>query len=748
MDCTQVIVTSSKYQNLYIFTIMITQKTIGEIFETAKIEEVVGDFVNLRRRGVNMIGLCPFHNEKTPSFTVSPNKGIYKCFGCGKGGNAVNFVMEHEQFSYPDALRYLAKKYGIKIEEKQLSPEQDLERQRKDSLFIINDFAVNYYHDNLMNSDIGKSVGLSYFKQRGFREETIKKFQLGFAFDKKDHLTLTMVNKGYNIDLLKTVGLTSKYGRDFFRNRVQFPIHNLSGKVIGFGGRILVNDKKQPKYLNSPETEIYNKSRVLYGIYFAKKAIRQEDNCLLVEGYTDVISLNQAGIENVVSSSGTSLTVGQIQLIKRNTPNITILYDGDAAGIKAALRGLDLVLEQDMNVKVVLLPEGEDPDSFVQSVGTEQFKEYIKEKAADFILFKTNLLLEETANDPIKRAELIKDIVGSIARIPDPIKRSVYVRECSGLMEISEQILVDEANKAVMRLVKNRRKEQENEERRKQREQQRQQPKQQPRTQNQPKPTTNRPKTTQNDDDFAGLIPPSDFGGDFPPMDAGFMPPDVDFNENYSGNHSSNFADNLPPDVGLMPVGKEETKRNYNDEFQEKDIIRILMLYGNQTFQIHQNEETEEWNVATYVLSNMEEVIEEFEHPLYRKIVNMIYEQLAEERIFTDKDFLNHEDQEIQTLAINLSTSPYEYSENWIGKFDKPLATQPMPDDNFKTDAITGVNLFKLKKIQRLYEKNQRRLKDVPKENFEELMRLLKIQKRLMEIRSELAELTGTVVLK
>lgn len=717
---------------------MITQKTIGEIFETAKIEEVVGDFVNLKRRGVNMIGLCPFHNEKTPSFTVSPNKGIYKCFGCGKGGNSVNFVMEHEQFSYPEALKYLAKKYGIKIEEKQLTPEQDLERQRKDSLFIINDFAVDYYHKNLMNSDIGKSVGLSYFKQRGFREETIKKFQLGFAFEKNDHLTLTMVNKGYNIDLLKTVGLTSKYGRDFFRNRVQFPIHNLSGKVIGFGGRILVNDKKQPKYLNSPETEIYNKSRVLYGIYFAKKAIRQEDNCFLVEGYTDVISLNQAGIENVVSSSGTSLTVGQIQLIKRNTNNITILYDGDAAGIKAALRGLDLVLEQDMNVKVVLLPEGEDPDSFVQSVGTEQFKEYIKEKSADFILFKTNLLLEETANDPIKRAALIKDIVESIARIPDPIKRSVYVRECAGLMEISEQILVDEANKAVMRLVQNRKKERENEQRRQQREQQRQQQK----AENKQKPASKQTPPLQGDDSFAGLVPPSDFDDNFPP-------PDVEFSEDFSNNYPNNFENNLPPDVSLMPTQEEtKSKRNYNDEFQEKDIIRILMLYGDHTFEIHQKEETEQWQVATYVLSNMEEVLEEFEHPLYRKIVNMIYENLAEEQSFSPQDFLNHQDKEIQTLAINLSTSPYEYSENWIGKFDKPLATQPMPDENFKTDAITGVNLFKLKKIQRLYEKNQRRLKDVAKEDFEGMMKLLKVQKRLMEIRSELAKLTGTVVLK
>ena len=713
---------------------MIKRKTITEVFETAKIEEVVGDFVNLKRRGVSMIGLCPFHNEKTPSFTVSPNKGIYKCFGCGVGGDSIKFIMEHEQFSYPEAIRYLANKYGIKIEEEQLTPEQDVERQRRDSLFIINDFAVNYYHDNLMNSDIGKSVGLSYFKQRGFREDTIKKFQLGFALDKKDHLTLSMVNKGYNVELLKTVGLTSRFGSDFFRNRVQFPIHNLSGKVIGFGGRILVNDKKLPKYLNSPETEIYNKSRVLYGIYFAKKAIRKEDNCFLVEGYTDVISLHQAGIENVVSSSGTSLTVGQIQLIKRNTQNITILYDGDAAGIKAAIRGLDLVLEQDMNVKVVLLPTGEDPDSFVQSVGTEKFKEYIKEKAADFILFKTNLLLAETANDPIKRAGLIKDIVESIARIPDPIKRSVYVRECASLMEISEQILVDEANKAVMQLIKQRRKEEENEQRRKEREKQRQ-PQPQPQRQ---RPTTQRPKQTQADDDFAGLVPPDDFGDGFPPMDADYFPSDSDFEAN------------LPPDVTASPINKTDSraKRNYNDEFQEKDIVRILMLYGSQHFQIKQNGAIEEWNVATYVLSNMEEVIEEFDHPLYQRIVNMIYENLEEEIIYTLQDFLEHEDKEIQHLAIDVSMSPHEYSENWIGKFDKPLVTQPMPDENFKTDAITGVNIFKLKKIQRLYEKNQRNLKDISQEDVQGMMRLLKVQQRLMDIRKAVAEQTGTVVLK
>jgi DNA primase len=593
---------------------MIEQKTIAEIFETAKIDEVVGDFVNLRRRGVNMIGLCPFHNEKSPSFTVSPAKGIYKCFGCGKGGNSVNFIMEHEQASYPDALRFLAKKYGIKIEEKVLTPEQDMERQRVDSLFILNEYAVNYYHDNLMNDDVGKSVGLSYFKERGFRKDIIEKFQLGFAFDKNDHLTLNMVNKGYKLELLKSVGLTTQYGRDFFRNRVLFPIHSLSGKVLGFGGRILVTDKKQPKYLNTSETEIYNKSKVLYGIYFAKKAIRQEDDCFLVEGYTDVISLHQAGIENVVASSGTSLTVGQIQLIKRYTPNITILYDGDAAGIKAALRGLDLVLEQDMNVKVVLLPEGEDPDSFVQSVGTKQFKEYIAENAADFILFKTNLILEETKNDPIKRATLIKDIIESIARIPDPIKRSVFVRECANLMEMSEQILIDEANKAMMRLMENQKKEAQNEERRRQRNSNANANSNA--NSNSSRVLGTKPKQNQNsghDDDFAGLVPPSNFDSDFPTDNDGFQ---------------ENFADNLPPNVGLIPSNfgePKEQKRTYSDEFQEQDIVRILMLYGTETFTITKEKEAEEWQVAVYVLSNMEEVLEEVENPLYKKIVHLIW---------------------------------------------------------------------------------------------------------------------------
>ncbi|MCI5080604.1 MAG: DNA primase, partial [Saprospiraceae bacterium] len=349
---------------------MITQKSVQEILETAKVEDVIQDFVNLKRRGVNMIGLCPFHNEKTPSFTVSPAKNIYKCFGCGKAGNPVQFLMDHENLSFPEALRWLAQKYGIEIEEKQVSQEVIEERQRLDSLYIVNKFARDFFAEQLFETDRGKSVGLSYFKQRGFREDIIRKFGLGYSPAQSDLLTVTAKQKGYNIDLMKEVGLTSKYGRDFFRDRVMFTIHNLSGKVIGFGGRILQKDVKAPKYINSPETEIYNKSKVLYGAFFAKTAIRKQDECILVEGYTDVISLHQDGIENVVASSGTSLTVDQIRLVKRYTQNIKILYDGDKAGIKAALRGLDLVLAQDMNVKVVLLPEGEDPDSYLQGVGS------------------------------------------------------------------------------------------------------------------------------------------------------------------------------------------------------------------------------------------------------------------------------------------------------------------------------------------------------------------------------------------
>lgn len=425
---------------------MIAQKTVQAIFEAAKIEEVVGDYVQLKKRGVNYIGLCPFHHEKTPSFNVSPVKNIYKCFGCGEGGSPVNFIMELEQLSYPEALRTLARKYNIPIEEDEISEEQSQHLQIADNLYVVNQFAQEHFAEQLWKTDYGKSVGLSYLKQRGFREEVIRKFGLGFANGGSNDLLHKAIQQGYKEALLERGGLV-KNKRDFFRNRVQFPIHNRAGKIIGFGGRILTNNKKAPKYLNTPETDIYNKRKSLYGIYFARKEVVRQDLCYLVEGYTDVISLHQAGIENIVASSGTSLTVEQIQLVKRYTPNFTMLFDGDKAGIRAALRGLDLVIEQDMNVRVVLLPDGEDPDSYLQKVGTTVFKTYLEEEAKDFILFKSDLLLKDAQNDPIKRAAVLQDIVGSMAKIPDALKRSVYIRECASLLEVSESLLHTEVNK-------------------------------------------------------------------------------------------------------------------------------------------------------------------------------------------------------------------------------------------------------------------------------------------------------------
>ncbi len=429
---------------------MIKPATIQEIFETAKIEEVVGDFVSLRKRGINLIGLCPFHNEKTPSFTVSPAKGIYKCFGCGKGGNAVNFIMDHEHYSYPEALKLLAQKYSIEIDEEEQTPEQIQQQSAMEGLYHVSVYAQKYFSKTLVEAEEGKAIGLSYFTERGFTAETIEKFQLGYCLDKFDDFTKIALKEGYKKEQLVKSGLSIEKDQnifDRFKGRVMFPIHNLTGKVIGFGGRILNSEKSKAKYVNSPESEIYNKSKVLYGIFYARNAILKNESCLLVEGYTDVISLHQAGIENVVASSGTSLTTDQIKLIKRFTPNITILFDGDAAGIKASFRGIDMILEAGMNVKIVLFPEGQDPDSYARSHSREEVTDFIKANANDFISFKTNLLVSEADKDPIKKANLIKEIVQTIALIPDGIYRSVYVKECSSIMDIAEQTLVNELNK-------------------------------------------------------------------------------------------------------------------------------------------------------------------------------------------------------------------------------------------------------------------------------------------------------------
>ena len=429
---------------------MIDQLTVDRIVETARIEDVVGEFVTLKKKGINFVGLCPFHTDKTPSFYVSPAKNICKCFACGEGGSAVHFIMKHEQLSYYESLKFLAKKYNIEIQEKELTEEQKTAYNERESLFILNDYARTYFANTLHQHLEGKTVGLSYFKERGFREDVVRKFQLGYSLEQKDALTQDALKNGFKKEYLVRTGLTiegDNYLVDRFRGRVIFPVHTLSGKTVAFGGRILRKVENTGKYVNSPESEIYHKSDHLYGIYFAKQAITKADRCYLVEGYTDVISMHQAGIENVVSSSGTALTEGQIRLIHRFTSNITVLYDGDAAGIKAALRGIDLLLEDGMNVKVVLLPEGEDPDSFARKQNADSLNKHLKENEVDFIRFKTQLLLDEAGNDPIKRAALISDIVHSISIIPDSIIRSVYIKDCSALLGVDERVLIDEVNK-------------------------------------------------------------------------------------------------------------------------------------------------------------------------------------------------------------------------------------------------------------------------------------------------------------
>ena len=424
---------------------MISKSTIDTVYETARVEEVIGDFVQLKRAGSNFKGLSPFSDERSPSFMVSPAKGIWKDFSSGKGGNAIAFVMEHEKFSYPEAIRYLAKKYNIEIEETEQTAEEKANTDVRESLFLVTEFAKNFFHDTLLNADEGKAIGLSYFKERGFTNETIKKFSLGYSPETWDALTKEALGKGYKLEFLEAVGLTiPREDRPFdrFKGRVMFPIQSLSGRTLGFGGRILTNDKKAAKYLNSPESDLYHKSKVLYGIFQAKQAIAKQNNCFLVEGYTDVIQFNQAGIENVVASSGTALTPDQIRLINRLTKNITVLFDGDAAGLRASLRGIDLILEEGMNVKVCAFPDGEDPDSFAKKTPYEDLVLYLDENAKDFIQFKASLLMKDAKNDPIKKADLIRDMVASISKIPDRIQREIYIQECARIMDISEQVLV------------------------------------------------------------------------------------------------------------------------------------------------------------------------------------------------------------------------------------------------------------------------------------------------------------------
>ena len=585
---------------------MIDQATVDKIIDSANILEVVSDFVTLRKRGVNYVGLCPFHDEKTPSFSVSPSKGICKCFSCGKGGSAVHFIMEHEQLSYYEALKYLAKKYNIEIEERELSDEEKQIKSDRESMLIVNSFAQEYFSNILFQHSEGRSVGLAYFHERGFRDDMIHKFALGYSLEQRDALAIEAKKRGYKEEYLLKTGLCLEgqngYISDRFRGRVIFPVFSLSGKVLAFGGRVLRKSDKLAKYVNSPESEVYHKSNVLYGIYQAKQSIVKNDNCFLVEGYTDVLSMHQAGVENVVASSGTSLTPGQIRLIHRFTNNITVIYDGDAAGIKASLRGIDLILKEGMNIKVVLLPDGDDPDSFAKKQSASSFTEYIKNHEVDFIRFKTNLLLDSAGNDPIKRAELISDIVQSIAIIPDTIVRSVYTKECSRLMEISEEVLLREINKIKLSQLQN----------------------------------------------------------GTPPNKKTLSETSADKQNSQEEGTQNDDTETLMETQGV-PQGVLQEKRVPSplDPF-EKTLVRYMIRYGFHDLFSEINEETgetETWKVIPYILTDLRNDEIEFQHPLYKKVIAEINHIFDQEGEHLTRYFLAHPDEEIRSANFSSSLS-------------------------------------------------------------------------------------------
>jgi DNA primase len=661
---------------------MIAKTTIQKIIDEARVEEVVGEFVALKKRGSNLQGLCPFHNEKTPSFNVSPAKNIYKCFGCGKAGDPVRFLMDYQQLSYPDALRYLAKKYNIEIEETYQTDQQKQEEQEKfnltESIHIANTFAQKFFSDYMVNNEAGR-IGWAYFKERRFTQSTIDKFQLGFAPDGGDVLTKHAMQNGFQLDVLKKAGLTSPKENstyDFFRNRVMFPIHNMTGKVVAFGGRIMVKDEKAPKYVNTGESEVYQKSKILYGAYFAKNEIRKKDECLLVEGYTDVISLHQAGIENVVASSGTALTQDQIRLIKRITPNITMLYDGDAAGIKAALRGTDLILEEGMNVRIVVLPQSDDPDSFVKRDGSEALLNYIQQNKKDLVSFKSLLLADEAKNDPIRKAQLIRDILESIAKIPDQIQRSVYIKESSQLFDMNEQMLITEVNKLRHKKAKDAQAAKEKEE-----------------------------QSQSNGEEY--------------------VPDERDL---YVGNQQYEEVQERKP----------FSAADSTLALLEKDVMRIVVEFGALPI----GEAEEDGIVLDYVKEELNGI--DFTTPIYQRMYTGIIRDQAQRVPIDDKYFINHEDQEIAQEAIQLLAHPYSLSENWWNKFK--IIVPDRQQSFLKDIQSAVLRLKQYLNIAELRKVEQHIKKAEEDKNEEEVLRLLKVHKTLMVQKKEFAVMIGNVV--
>jgi len=646
---------------------MIDQFTIDKIYEAAEIVDVISDFVSLKRKGINYVGLCPFHNEKTPSFTVSPSKGIYKCFGCGKGGNSVNFIMEHENLSYYEALRFLAKKYNIEIHEKEETQEDKEKKDERENLLVVTSFASKFFHDTLLNSNEGQNIGLSYLHERGIRDDMIEKFQIGYSPEKKDALTEYAISKGYKREYLVKSGLTIEKNNQYFdrfSHRIIFPIHSIGGQVIGFGGRSIKTTKEIAKYLNSPDSDIYHKSFILYGIFQAKKAIVQNDKCFLTEGYTDVISFHQAGIENVVASSGTSLTSEQIRLIKRFTNNITIVYDGDQAGIKAAIRGIDMVLEEGMNVKVVLLPDGEDPDSFSRKNAASEVIKFINENETDFILFKTRLLISEAQKDPIKKATLITDIVHSLAVIPDQIVRSIYIKECSGLLQVSEQILYAEINRQRRKILENK---------------------------------------------YKTPLP----------------------------------SEQIQIKEVLQPL---QIIKNYDCTLHEKEIIRLLLNYGNYIiFEGFDVEGKDKWimTVSQYIISELMKDEIEFKDPIFKRIFEEYTRFYFNDSEMANEYFIRHSDKEINAVAADLLSKRYTLSKKLFQRNNSNVAIET--EETKLSELVPSVVLdFKNRKILSLLNELNTQLLKAQEDNDE--MKIMELQSQIQnlnEIKKNLAESLG-----
>ncbi len=690
----------------------IPKELVDHIIQTADIVEVVGDFVQLKRKGQNLWAPCPFHNEKSPSFSVNPAKSLYKCFGCGKAGGVVQFVMDVEGTSYVEALKYLAKKYAITIEEEERTPQQQLEQNERDSQFIVSDFAKNHFHRLLLNSEEGMSIGYGYLKERGLNLSTIQTFELGYSLDSWDDLMKAAETAGYDKKYLEKTGLTvirtddqgHDTGRryDRFRGRVMFPIHNISGRVVGFGARTLKRDDKMAKYLNSPESEIYHKSDVLYGLFQARQAIRTQEVCYLVEGYLDVLSLYQGGIKNVVASSGTSLTEGQIRLIKRYSDNVTVLYDGDAAGIKASLRGTDLLLEGGLNVRVVLFPDGDDPDSYIRKVGDQRFTEYIETQSQDFITFKTTLVAREASGDPVKKAEAIRDVLHSIAKVPDAIKRQVFLQQTSATFGIDEQVLITEYNKLV-------------------------------------KAPAPRPggQSSSNSGNYGGG---NSYGSNSGGQAAGQRPgqpaaarPMSDEEEAemlmYGGAEAAESVGTALQPTKARPEDTDDTP----DMLQvcEREVLRLLVLYAGREIE-------PEVSVAGYLLGQLGEY--PLTKPLYAEMWEICRQELLAGRFPDARLLAQNEREDIRQLITDLATERYEISPNWRTKEIYVFNEVDLPQlacDN----AVLRLNKVHVQReLDQCLDKLRHPLEDA------EMFEILGDIKRLKELDNELAALLGTVV--